>query len=71
MPTLDDAPIVPVLSALAAGDLLQVFDVSTQQPKTITAAELLEQAVNLLPTADPLVAGALWLDIGVLTVSAG
>ena len=70
MPTLDDAPKTPRLAALAAGDLVQVYDVS-QQPtgaKTITAAELLEQAVGLLPTSSAgLAVGDLWLNSGVLT----
>jgi len=54
MPTLDDTPIVPTLiggtdltagvssdaSHVARADILQVYDVSTQQPKTITVQEL-------------------------------
>jgi len=54
MPTLDDAPIVEVLlgttdltagdsnsaTVLARGDLVQVFDVSEQKPKTITVQKL-------------------------------
>jgi hypothetical protein len=68
MPTLDDAPTVPVLSALAAGDLVQIYDVSTQKPLTITVAQLLEQAVGLLPTsASGLTTGDLYLNSGVLT----
>ena len=70
MPTLDDAPKVPVLASLAAGDLVQVFDVSAQPAgaKAITAAQLLEQAVGLLPTSNSgLAVGDLWLNSGVLT----
>lgn len=54
MPTLDDAPIVEVLlgttdltggdsssaTVIARSDLVQVFDVSEQKPKTITVQEL-------------------------------
>ena len=54
MPTLDDAPITPALSGgedltaadatdaanVARADLIQVYDASTQQPKTITVQEL-------------------------------
>lgn len=55
MPTLDDAPIIPKLTAtsLVGGlnptetsdtldelDLVQVYDVSTQRVKTITIANL-------------------------------
>jgi hypothetical protein len=70
MPTLDDAPKAPVLGTLAAGDLVQVFDMSAQPAgaKTITAAQLLEQAVGLLPTSNSgLAVGDLWLNSGVLT----
>jgi hypothetical protein len=70
MPTLDDAPKTPRLSALVAGDLVQVYDVSAQPAgsKTITVAELLEQAVGLLPTSSSgLAVGDLWLNSGVLT----
>ena len=53
MPTLDDAPIVPTLAGdsllaadvsatdkVARADILQVYDVSEQKPKTITVQEL-------------------------------
>ena len=52
-PTLDDAPIVTTVAGdsllaadvaatdkVARADILQVFDVSTQEPKTITVQEL-------------------------------
>lgn len=47
MPTLDDAPIVPKLTAetIANDDLIQVYDTSTRTVKTITLAEL-AQAVG-------------------------
>jgi hypothetical protein len=43
MPTLDDAPIVPKLAgaSVALTDLVQIYDVSAQRPKTITIAELI------------------------------
>jgi hypothetical protein len=42
MPTLDDAPIVPRLNSETANetDLVQIYDVSEQKPKTITVAAL-------------------------------
>ena len=53
MPTLDDAPIVTTLAGdsllaadvaatgkVARADILQVYDVSEQKPKTITVQEL-------------------------------
>jgi hypothetical protein len=53
MPTLDDAPIVTALAGdsllaadvsasdkVARADILQVYDVSEQKPKTITVQEL-------------------------------
>jgi hypothetical protein len=68
MPTLDDAPIQPVLSTLALTDKVQIFDVSAKQgSKVITVGELLEQAVGLLPTSAPATVGDLWLNSGVLT----
>ena len=43
MPTLDDAPTVPQLAgaSVALTDLVQIYDVSAQRPKTITIAELI------------------------------
>ena len=43
MPTLDDAPtIAPLTSAtLSTSDLIQVYDVSAQRPKTVTIANLI------------------------------
>lgn len=43
MPTLDDAPIVPKITGanVAATDLIQIYDVSAQKPKTITIAEFI------------------------------
>ncbi len=43
MPTLDDAPtIAPMLAAeVASGDLVQIYDISAQKPKTISIAELI------------------------------
>ena len=43
MPTLDDAPIVPKITGanVALTDLVQIYDVSAQKPKTITIAELI------------------------------
>lgn len=43
MPTLDDGPIIPKLAgaSVALDDLVQIYDVSAQRPKTITIAELI------------------------------
>jgi len=43
MPTLDDAPTVPKLTgaSVALTDLVQIYDVSAQRPKTITIAQLI------------------------------
>ena len=43
MPTLDDAPTVPQLAgaSVTVSDLIQIYDVSAQRPKTITIAELI------------------------------
>ena len=42
MPTLDDAPTIPKLTqaTTVVADLIQIYDVSTQKPKTITLADL-------------------------------
>ncbi len=57
MPTLDDAPVVPKLAgaSVALTDLVQIYDVSAQRPKTITIAEL-------IVALDALDAGALAVD---------
>ena len=49
MPTLDDAPIVQQIAGadVAADDLIQIYDVSAQRPKTITMEELII-AINAL-----------------------
>jgi hypothetical protein len=68
MPTLDDAPTLPVIAALALDDLVQVYDRSKSEARPITVAEFLEQALALLPTSDSgLTTGQLYLDSGVLT----
>lgn len=43
MPTLDDAPTIPKLTGatVAADDLIQIYDSSARQPKTITIAQLI------------------------------
>jgi hypothetical protein len=43
MPTLDDAPIIPKITGanVASTDLIQIYDVSAQKPKTITIAQLI------------------------------
>lgn len=52
MPTLDDAPTINPLTSLASGDLVQVYDVSSQKPVTITVANLIETALDTLPVDD-------------------
>ena len=47
MPTLDDAPTIESLldTQVADGDLIQIYDVSEQKPKTITFAELVDYII--------------------------
>jgi hypothetical protein len=42
-PSLDDAPVVHKITGadVAADDLIQIYDVSAQRPKTITIAQLI------------------------------
>ena len=49
MPTLDDAPIIAPMTgaAVESGDLIQIYDVSTQKPKTITVAQLVAAMIAL------------------------
>lgn len=44
MPTLDDTPILPTLTAatLAAGDKVIVYDVSTGKPKAMTMTAFID-----------------------------
>jgi hypothetical protein len=53
MPTLDDAPTIATLTdnQVAEGDLIQIYDVSEQKPKTITFAELIDY-ITAETTAD-------------------
>lgn len=55
MPTLDDAPTIPTLAgaSAAAGDLVQIYDVSENKPKVITLAELVTALDALGLAADP------------------
>jgi hypothetical protein len=76
---LEDAKVTQTTNTAVAADLLYIAPVSERLPKVITAGNLLaailpqalEDAIGDLPTADPEVAGELWVDNGVLTVSAG
>lgn len=51
MPTLDDAPVVPTLAgaSVEGSDLIQIYDVSAQRPKTITMDELIVAIAALTP----------------------
>lgn len=51
MPTLDDAPVVPTIAGadVAGDDLIQIYDVSAQKPKTITMDELIVAIAALTP----------------------
>ena len=55
MPTLDDAPVVPTLAGadVATNDLIQIYDVSEQKPKTITIAQLIVALDDNGLAADP------------------
>lgn len=57
MPTLDDAPVVRNLTSPAAGDLVQVYDISDQPngAKTLPLSSLF--TVGLLPTDVTTVSG--------------
>lgn len=76
---LEDAKVTQTTNTAVAADLLYIAPVSERLPKVITAGDLiaailpqaLEDAVGDLPTTDPEVVGKLWLNSGVLTVSAG
>lgn len=55
MPTNDETTILPVLTALASGDKLQVCDVSEKsgkQAKAITAANLVETLLDTITASD-------------------
>lgn len=70
--TLEEIKKIQTTATVApATDLLVVAKVDNKTPQSITAADLLTAAVGALPTSDPSVVGALWLNSGVLTVSAG
>lgn len=68
---LEDAKIIAPTAAVAANDLMYVAPVDSRTPKAITVLNFLTSIIGDLPTSDPQVVGALWLNSGVLTVSAG
>ena len=60
-----EAPLV-VTDALKTTDLSLSIDVST-----LCDQNIVNLGTNNLPIADPLIAGRLWNNLGILTVSAG
>ena len=54
MPTLDDAPTLPPNTALAADDLIQIYDTSAQEPRVMTIAQFLKSLGPLIPTSEGL-----------------
>lgn len=69
MPTIDDVPIMPVLTSLSLSDKLIVSrsGVSRDASAAITVGDLLVLAIGALPTTEPATVGDLWLNSGVLT----
>lgn len=69
---IEDIKIIQTTRVIAAAtDKLVVAKMANRTPQAITVADLLKAAVNALPSADPVVAGELWLNAGVLSVSVG
>lgn len=76
---LEDIKVIQKATTVAASDLLVLAKTDSKTPKAITSANLIAGIlangfatyVATLPTNDPAVAGALWVDTGVLSVSAG
>lgn len=68
---LEDLKIIQKTTTVALTDLVVVAKADSKTPKAITVGDLLESIVDGLPTTDPVVAGKLFVDTGVLTVSAG
>lgn len=71
--TNNDIPAAPVLTAISLSDKIAIYDVSAlpNGEKAITVGQFLELAIGALPTSDPGVAGDLYVNSGVLTVSTG
>lgn len=68
---LEDLKIIQTTTTVENTDKLVVAKADSKTPKAITVGDLLKEAIGNLPTSDPAVAGELWVDTGVLTVSAG
>ena len=68
---LEDAKAISRTTAISGSDLMYIAPVDSRTPKAITVLNFLTAIINELPTSDPAVEGELWLDNGVLTVSAG
>jgi hypothetical protein len=76
---LEDIKIIQTATTVAATDKIVVAKTDSKTPKAVQAGNLIASLlangfatyINTLPTVDPLQAGALWVDDGVLTVSAG
>ena len=68
MPTLDDAPTLSVNTALANGDLIQIYDVSAGEPRVMTVEQFAKLLGALLPTSEG-ATGELWNDSDAVKVS--
>lgn len=75
MASFIDIPTFAPVTAATGAELVGVFDPAELKTgpaqKSISVGELLTQVVATLPTSDPSVAGALWVNAGVVSVSAG
>jgi|10_taG_2_1085330.scaffolds.fasta_scaffold05877_9 hypothetical protein len=54
MPTLDDAPTLAPNTTLAADDLIQIYDSSTQEARVMTITQFLKSLGALMPTSEGL-----------------
>ena len=68
MPTLDDAPTLSVNTALANGDLIQIYDVSAGEPRVMTVQQFAKLLGALLPESEG-ETGELWNDSDAVKVS--
>ena len=76
---LEDLKTIQRATTVAATDLIPVAKTDSKTPKAVTSSDFIASVlangfatyVATLPTTDPAVAGALWVNSGVLTVSAG
>tara|TARA_B100000427_G_scaffold312121_1_gene303310 strand:- start:218 stop:430 length:213 start_codon:yes stop_codon:yes gene_type:complete len=68
MPTLGDAPTLAVNTALANDDLIQIYDVSANEPRVMTVQQFVKLLGALLPTSEG-ATGEIWNDSDAVKVS--